>query len=53
MACRFSIAGAPGECAARVKELEQAGVSRVLLTPPEKICGEMVEAWAKEVMPRV
>ncbi|MBI3001601.1 MAG: LLM class flavin-dependent oxidoreductase [Deltaproteobacteria bacterium] len=53
MARRFSIAGTPDECAARIKELEQAGVNRVLLTPPEKIWGEMVEAWAKEVMPRV
>ena len=53
MVRRFSIAGTPEECADRVKELERAGVSRFLLTPPEKIWGEMVEAWAKEVMPRV
>lgn len=53
MARRFSIAGTPDECAARVKELERAGVSRFLLTPPEKIWGEMVEAWAQEVIPRL
>jgi len=48
---RFSIAGTPEECVARVKELEQAGMTRLLLTPPGKIYNEMVEAWAKEVMP--
>lgn len=50
---RFSIAGTPEECAARVKELERAGVSRLLLTPPEKIYREMVEGWARQVMPRM
>ena len=50
---RFSIAGTPEECAARVKELEQAGVSRLLLTPPERIYNETMEAWSKEVMPRL
>ena len=50
---RFSIAGTPAECASRVRELERAGVTRFLLTPPEKIYSEMVEAWAKEVMPRL
>jgi 5,10-methylenetetrahydromethanopterin reductase len=48
---RFSIAGTPEECVARVKELEQAGVRQLLLTPPEKIYTEMVEAWSREVMP--
>lgn len=50
---RFSIAGTPEECAARVKELEQAGASRLLLTPPERIYNETMEAWSKEVMPRL
>ena len=48
---RFSIAGTAEECVARVKELEQAGLTRLLLTPPEKIYNEMAEAWSKEVMP--
>src|SRR3990172_12468735 len=48
---RFSIAGTPGECVARVKELEQAGVNRVMLTPPNAIYDEVMEGWAKEVMP--
>jgi len=48
---RFSIAGTPEECVARVKELEQAGVNRVMLTPPNAIYDEVMEVWAKEVMP--
>ena len=48
---RFSIAGTPEECVARVKELEQAGVNRVMLTPPNAIYDEVMEGWAKEVMP--
>lgn len=48
---RFSIAGTPEECAARVREIAQAGMSHFMLTPPERIYNEMVEAWAKEVMP--
>src|SRR3990172_5853029 len=48
---RFSIAGTPEECVARVKELEKAGMRRLLLTPPEKIYTEMVEEWSKKVMP--
>ena len=50
---RFSIAGTPEECAARVRELEKAGVQRLMLTPPEKVFTQMMEAWAKEVSPRV
>ena len=48
---RFSIAGTPEECVARVKQLEQAGVRRLLLTPPGKIYKETLEAWGKQVMP--
>ncbi|OGA15691.1 MAG: hypothetical protein A3H32_04670 [Betaproteobacteria bacterium RIFCSPLOWO2_02_FULL_63_19] len=48
---RFSIAGTPEECVARVKQLEQAGMNRLLLTPPEKIYSKMAEAWSKQVMP--
>ena len=48
---RFSIAGTPDECIARVKELEEAGVERLMLTPPGKTYKETVEAWGKQVMP--
>ena len=48
---RFSIAGTPEECVARVKTLEKAGVQHLLLTPPETGYYEMIETWAKEVMP--
>jgi 5,10-methylenetetrahydromethanopterin reductase len=48
---RFSIAGTPEECVVRVRELQQAGISRLLLTPPGKIYKETVEAWSKQVMP--
>lgn len=50
LARRFSIAGTAQECVGRVKELEKAGVSRLLLTPPERSYNEMMEAWAREVM---
>jgi len=48
---RFSIAGTPQECVARVRELERAGIGRLLLTPPGKIYKETIEAWSREVMP--
>jgi 5,10-methylenetetrahydromethanopterin reductase len=48
---RFSIAGTPEECVARVKQLEQAGIRRLMLTPPVKIYKDTVEAWSSEVMP--
>jgi 5,10-methylenetetrahydromethanopterin reductase len=50
---RFSIAGTPGESAARVKELEQGGGGRPFFPPPKKTPGEMVRLWHQEVMPRV
>jgi 5,10-methylenetetrahydromethanopterin reductase len=48
---RFTIAGTPEECAARVKTLEAAGVKRLLLTPPNANYNETMEAWGKRVMP--
>ncbi len=47
---RFSIAGTPEECVARVKELKEAGVQHLILTPPEAAYDKVMEAWAKEVM---
>lgn len=50
---RFSIAGTPEECVARVKELEKAGLTRLLITPPERIYSEMAVAWSEQVMPHI
>ena len=49
---RFSIAGTPEDCIERVKTLEQAGIRRFMLTPPERIYRETVEAWSRQVMPQ-
>jgi 5,10-methylenetetrahydromethanopterin reductase len=48
---RFTIAGTPHECAARVKQLESAGVKRILLTPPNIVYNETMEAWGRRVIP--
>lgn len=48
---RFTIAGTPEECSAKVKEIEGAGVSRLLLTPPNAIYDEVMEAWGRRVIP--
>ena len=50
---RFAIAGTAEECAARVRELAAAGVTRLLLTPPESIYLEVVEAWGRDVIPKL
>ena len=48
---RFSIAGTPGECIARIEELKAAGVEHLMLTPARKVYHESVEAFANKVMP--
>jgi 5,10-methylenetetrahydromethanopterin reductase len=48
---RFTIAGTPRECAARVKQLESAGVDRILLTPPNTDYDQIMEAWGGRVIP--
>ncbi|MEX0803003.1 MAG: LLM class flavin-dependent oxidoreductase [Candidatus Binatia bacterium] len=48
---RFSIAGNPAECIARIEELKAAGVEHLMLTPARKVYGETVEAFASNVMP--
>ena len=50
---RFTIAGTPEECAARVRELAAAGVKRLLLTPPEGIYLEVVADWGKQIIPKL
>ncbi len=48
---RFTIAGTPQECISKVKELDQAGVRRLLLTPPNAIYDDVMEAWGRRVLP--
>jgi 5,10-methylenetetrahydromethanopterin reductase len=49
---RFTIAGTPSECVAKVKRLEAAGVKRLLLTPPNPIYDQVMETWGKRVIER-
>jgi alkanesulfonate monooxygenase SsuD/methylene tetrahydromethanopterin reductase-like flavin-dependent oxidoreductase (luciferase family) len=48
---RFTIAGTAEECVARVKQLEAADVHRLLLTPPNAVYNETMEAWGQRVIP--
>ena len=48
---RFAIAGTAKECIARLEELADAGVKRVMLTPARAVYEETVETLAREVMP--
>jgi 5,10-methylenetetrahydromethanopterin reductase len=48
---RFTIAGTPEECAVRVKQLEAAGIKRLLLTPPNANYDAIMEAWGQRVIP--
>jgi 5,10-methylenetetrahydromethanopterin reductase len=47
---RFTIAGTPDECIAKVKRLEADGIRRVLLTPPNAVYDEVMEAWGRRVI---
>ena len=49
---RFTIAGTPAECIAKVKRLEADGVKRILLTPPNAIYDQVMETWGKQVIQR-
>jgi alkanesulfonate monooxygenase SsuD/methylene tetrahydromethanopterin reductase-like flavin-dependent oxidoreductase (luciferase family) len=48
---RFTIAGAPQQCVDRVKQLEAAGIKRILLTPPNANYDAIMEAWGHRVIP--
>ena len=48
---RFAIAGTAKECIARLEELAEAGVKRVMLTPARAVYEETVETLARKVMP--
>jgi len=47
---RFTIAGTPQECIAKVKRLEAEGIRRVLLTPPNAVYDEVMKAWGRRVI---
>jgi 5,10-methylenetetrahydromethanopterin reductase len=47
---RFTIAGTPQECIAKVKRLEMEGVKRILLTPPNATYDQVMETWGREVI---
>ena len=47
---RFTIAGTPAECIAKVKRLEADGIKRILLTPPNAIYDEVLNSWGKEII---
>jgi 5,10-methylenetetrahydromethanopterin reductase len=49
---RFTIAGTPAECIAKIKRLEAEGIRRVLLTPPNANYDEVMEAWGRRVIAR-
>ena len=48
---RFSIAGTPAECIARVRALERAGATHLMITAPDRMFMQMTEAWSKHVFP--
>ena len=47
---RFTIAGTPQECIAKVKRLEAEGIRRILLTPPNAVYNEVMEVWGRRVI---
>lgn len=47
---RFTIAGTPAECIAKIKRLEADGIKRILLTPPNAIYDQVLESWGKQVI---
>jgi len=48
---RFSIAGTPEQCVERVRQLEQAGLHRILLTIPGGVYREVMRTWGEKVLP--
>jgi 5,10-methylenetetrahydromethanopterin reductase len=47
---RFTIAGTPEDCIAKVKRLEADGIQRILLTPPNTIYDQVMELWGSQVI---
>ncbi len=50
---RFTIAGTPAECIAKVKRLEADGIKRILLTPPNAIYDQVMDMWGKTVIANI
>jgi 5,10-methylenetetrahydromethanopterin reductase len=50
---RFAIVGTPDECAARVLELADLGVRRILVTVTDDDPAQTIRAWHTEVTPRI
>ncbi len=48
---RFSITGTPEQCVERVRQLEQAGLHRILLTIPSGVYREVMRTWGERVLP--
>ena len=48
---RFTIAGTPAQCVARVRALQALGIERLLLTPPNPIYDQVMTAWGERVIP--
>lgn len=47
---RFTIAGTPRECIEKVQRLESDGIERILLTPPNAVYDEVMNAWGEHVI---
>lgn len=47
---RFTIAGTPQECIDKVKRLEADGIKRILITPPNAIYDQVMDAWGERVI---
>jgi 5,10-methylenetetrahydromethanopterin reductase len=47
---RFTIAGTPQECIDKVKRLEADGIKRILLTAPNAIYDQVMDAWGRRVI---
>jgi 5,10-methylenetetrahydromethanopterin reductase len=47
---RFTIAGTPQECIDKVKRLEADAIKRILITPPNAIYDQVMDAWGERVI---
>src|SRR4030095_15830760 len=47
---RFTIARTPQECIGKVKKLKADGIQRILLTPPNAIYDQVMDAWGTRVI---
>jgi 5,10-methylenetetrahydromethanopterin reductase len=47
---RFTIAGTPQECIDKVKGMEADGIKRILITPPNAIYDQVMDAWGERVI---